>query len=118
MGGLEFSSAHVRKAALPHGALTPLRVLIMEARVDVRGLELLQDHRQGGALSGSGGWIQRCKPALKALMARGSIFGTHSLQSKLLKRVEEDGMALWIANVMDGLRRDRPDLPDLVLSRI
>jgi hypothetical protein len=36
-----------------------------------------------------GGWVQRCKPALKALLARGAVLGSHSLQSRLLKRVEE-----------------------------
>lgn len=33
--------------------------------------------------------MQRCKPALKALLARGAVLGSHSLQSRLLKRLEE-----------------------------
>eukprot|EP00913_Durusdinium_trenchii_P011613 g10907.t1 len=143
--GLELSASHVRKAALLHGLwadqsssdeATPSSGLVgywscvarvaqevfLEAQVDVRGLELLVDHRAAANLSSGntsgGGWVQRCKPALKALLARGAVLGSHSLQSRLLKRLEEDGMALWVQRVLEALRRQRPELPEAVLQKI
>lgn len=118
--GLRPGPAHVCKAALLHGALMPLQVLLLDASIDVRGLELPLDQRdQRQKDSGkAGGWVQRCKPALKALLARGAVLSSHSLQSRLLKRLEEDGTARWTERVLEGLRRDRPDLPDMVLTRI
>eukprot|EP00435_Cladocopium_sp_Y103_P017137 s2127_g4.t1 len=121
--GLQLGAQHVRKATLLHGGLTPLRVLLMEMEppLDVMGLEILVDHRCAVVTNGNtsgGGWVQRCKPALKALLARGAVLGSHSLQSRLLKRVEEDGMSLWVERVLESLRRCRPEVPDLVLSRI
>lgn len=121
--GLQLGAQHLRKATLLHGGLTPLRVLLMEMEppLDVMGLEILVDHRCAVVTNGNtsgGGWVQRCKPALKALLARGAVLGSHSLQSRLLKRVEEDGMSLWVERVLESLRRCRPEVPDLVLSRI
>ena len=121
--GLELGTQHVRKAALLHGGLTPLGVLLMELDppIDLLGFEILVDHRCAVVTNGNtsgGGWVQRCKPALKALLARGAVLGSHSLQSRLLKRLEEDGMALWVDRVIASLRRHRPELPDVVLTRI
>ncbi|CAJ1388111.1 unnamed protein product [Effrenium voratum] len=118
--GLHLEQGHVRKAALLHGGLTVLKVLLIEADVQVVGLELLVDHRCAnlGQSTSGGGWVQRCKPALKALLARGAVLGSHSLQSRLLKRLEEDGQALWVARAVQGLRSGRPELPDPVLARI
>ncbi|CAE7417857.1 unnamed protein product [Symbiodinium pilosum] len=118
--GLQPGPAHVCKAALLYGALMPLQVLLLDACIDVRGLELpldQRDQRQKDVGNG-GGWVQRCKPALKALLARGAVLSSHSLQSRLLKRLEEDGTARWTERVLEGMQRERPDLPDMVLTRI
>lgn len=152
--GLLPTPRHCRRVALLHGGLAPLQVLLVEAAVDVRGLELLvaeerwmtleateeQADRAGAPVSSraravdvarrataagsigqpsNSGWVQRCKPALKALLARGAILGTQtSSKSKLLKRLEEDGNFLWAQRALDGLRRDQPDIPEPILCRI
>lgn len=119
--GFQCKADHCRKAALIHGSLAVLRVLLVEARVDVRGLELLasapvaSSRGQAAAKGGNGNsWVQRCKPAVKMLLARGAILGgtTHS---KLLKRLEEDATVLLKARVLAALCED---LPDMLLGHI
>lgn len=122
--GLCATPAHCRQAAMWQGSLTVLRVFLMEAHVDVRGLELLA---AGGAAAkqavvavsgGSTSWVQHCKQALKALLARGAVLGSHSSRSKLLRRLAEDGDALWACRALASLRCAYPEAPDAVLERI
>merc|ERR1712048_400010 len=81
--GFQASPAHCRKTALLLGSVTVLRILLVEARVDVCGLELLEagigaSAKQSAALAlGNSGWVQHSKQALKVLLARGAVLGNH-----------------------------------------
>lgn len=120
--GFKTQPSHCRLAALKEGSLTVQRVLLMEANVDVRGFELLAEVpgslAKQGSSSGSGSWIQRSKPAIKALLARGAVLGAHSSRSKLLRRLEEDGDMTWARLAYDGLCKERAEVPDSALDCI
>ena len=116
--GLVPTPTHALKAALIHGGLTPLQVLLQQ-QVDVRNIDLFSDQRlwKGAA---AGGRVQKCKAAIKALLARGATLGScnQPTQSRLLKRLEEDGAIQWAAKVLESLRGERPDLPEPVLAKV
>lgn len=84
-----------------------LRVLIVEARVEVVGLELFDatsiSSSKHFATAGQG-WIQHCKQAVKVLLARGAVLGQHGSRSKLLKKLESEGDALWFDRVLSAIR--------------
>jgi hypothetical protein len=104
--GFEASGAHCRQIALSRGSVTALRVFLIEAQVDVCGLELLEAGQNSIAkhlTSGNGGWIQHCKLAVKLLLARGAVLGDHGSRSKLLKRLESDGDYLWARRILDAM---------------
>jgi hypothetical protein len=120
---MEFTPAHCRQTALLHGSLTVLRVMLVEARVDVRGLDLLAQ-APAAATRGklpakntedNSSWVQRCKGAVKALLARGAIIGGGGTRSKLLRRLEQDGESLLRARILATLCET---LPDVLLSHI
>ena len=116
--GLVPTPTHACKAALIHGGLTPLQVLLQQ-KVDVRNIDLFSDQRLWkGAVAG--GRVQRCKAAIKALLARGATLGAcnQPTQSRLLKRLEEDGAIQWAAKALESLRRERPDLPEPALAKV
>lgn len=120
--GLQCSPEHCRKAALLHGSLAVLRVLLIEAQVDVRGLELLMkapaaaSRGQAAANSGNGNsWVQRCKAAVKVLLARGAVIGGMGTRSKLLRKLEEDAELLLRARALATLCEP---LPDVVMGHI
>lgn len=117
--GFQFSPAHCRKVALLHGSLMVLRVLLVDARVDVRGLELLSEApraaARGRAACADGGWVQRCKAAVKVLLARGARLGGAGTRSKLLKRLEDDAQALLRARALATWCQA---LPDVMLGHI
>eukprot|EP00933_Yihiella_yeosuensis_P020180 TRINITY_DN16248_c0_g1_i1.p1 TRINITY_DN16248_c0_g1~~TRINITY_DN16248_c0_g1_i1.p1 ORF type:complete len:366 (-),score=73.09 TRINITY_DN16248_c0_g1_i1:191-1195(-) len=117
--GLKVNTSHCRKAALLHGGLGPLKVLLVEESVDVRGMVLLLPGTSTRD-RGSTGWVQRSKAAIKALIARGALLGDQKSgsKSKLLRRLEEEGEAAWAKRCICSLQRDRPELPDVVTSRI
>lgn len=114
--GLQCSPSHCRKAALLHASLTVLRVLLTEAHVDIRSLELLAEapaagvRGQAAGNSSNGGWVQRCKVAVKVLLARGAFLGGVGARSKLLRRLEEDGDTLLRARALATLCRPLPDV--------
>jgi len=122
--GLRPSPTQCRDVALARGSLALLRVLLVEAAVDVRGLVLLEPgvgqavSKRAGAKAEVGGWVQQSKASLKVLLARGAILGTHSSKSKLLKRLEEDGDHLWAARVLDQICVSRPWLPEFMFQRV
>jgi hypothetical protein len=116
--GMNFAAVHCRRVALLHGSLRVLRVLLVEARVDVGGLEILCDAPaaatrgkkvSAGSSDGNGGWVQRCKLAVKALLARGATMGGTGTRSKLLRRLEEDGLTLLRARALATLCDELPD---------
>jgi hypothetical protein len=110
--------ANCRFVALGSGSLSLLR-LLLEAGVDVCGLVLFEPGKKRAKQSQSeGSWVQCSKNALRALMARGAVLGDGAPRSKLLKKLEEDGDALWVERALDGLQRARPELPDVVLRRL
>ena len=123
--GLILTPNHVRKIALLHGGITPLRIAF-EHQVDMRGVTLITDHYLWrrttllGSKASPGGWVQRCKPAIKALLGRGALLGDSSSQSEsqLLSKIEEEGGVLWTKRVLMGLRRERPSIPEVVMGRI
>eukprot|EP00747_Dinoflagellata_sp_TGD_P197306 gnl/TRDRNA2_/TRDRNA2_68514_c0_seq2.p1 gnl/TRDRNA2_/TRDRNA2_68514_c0~~gnl/TRDRNA2_/TRDRNA2_68514_c0_seq2.p1 ORF type:complete len:319 (-),score=55.64 gnl/TRDRNA2_/TRDRNA2_68514_c0_seq2:197-1153(-) len=115
--GLRPTPAHCRTVAIGRGSLTLLRVLLVEANVDVCGLVLFEVAPSKRSQA-AGNWVQRCKEALKALMARGAILGQHAPPSKLLRKVEEDGILLWTERALDGLTRAHPELPDAIVERV
>ena len=55
--------------------------------------------------------------ALKALVARGAVL-TAPPRSKLLRRVAQDGQALWLVRVLEGVQRSYPLTPDPVVLGI
>lgn len=118
--GLRPTPVHCRQAAIGRGSLTLLRMLLVEAKVDVCGLVLFE---AGGAAPAKkshaeGSWVQQAKESLKALMARGALLGHQAPRSKLLRKIEEDGNALWTERAFDGLIRAHPELPDSILERM
>jgi len=117
--GLQAKPKHCRIAAMSSGSLAVLRVLLIEANVDVCGLALFESGstsaKKGQA---EGSWVHRCKGALKALMGRGATLGSNAPRSKLLKKIEEDGDALWVKRALESIRRNYSDLPDCILQRI
>jgi len=110
--GLKASAAHCRKIAFSCGSLAALRVLIVEARVDVCGLDLLDSGASSSgkhASAGHGGWIQHSKHAVKLLLARGAVLGGHGSKSKLLKKLEVDGDILWARRILDAMGEVFPE---------
>lgn len=120
--GLRCQAEHCRKAALLHGSIAVLRVLLVEAQVDVRGLELLikapaaaARGRVAAERGDASGWVQRCKAAIKVLFARGAMVGAAGTPSKLLRRLEEDGEVFFRKRVLATLCQS---LPDVLLGHI
>ncbi|CAK0891288.1 unnamed protein product [Prorocentrum cordatum] len=110
--------SNCRLVALGSGSLSLLR-LLLDAGVDVCGLVLFEPGKKRAKQSQSeGSWVQCSKNALRALMARGAVLGEGAPRSKLLKKLEEDGDALWVERALDGLQRACPELPDVVLRRL
>lgn len=110
--GFQPSAAHCRTVALSCGSVTALRLLIMEADVDVCGLELLESGASAYGkhlVVGNGGWIQHSKHAVKVLLARGALVGGQGSRSKLLKRVESDGDKLWARRLLDAMGTEFPE---------
>jgi len=122
--GLQPTPTHCRKIALQLGSLLVLRVLLIECRVDVCGLEIITGGDGASAKlpasvsAGSAGWVQHSKAALKALLARGAVLGNHVSRSKLLKRLEEDGNILWAERILQSMASSENGLPDFVIDRI
>lgn len=122
--GLQCAPVHCRKVALQNGSLTVLRVLLIEERVDVFGLELLAEMPSALAkqtisiAGGNSGWIQHCKVALKALLARGAVLGDRSSRSKLLRRLEQDAHVMWLERVLTAIWLAYSKIPDLVVEQI
>lgn len=123
--GLQPSSSHCRAAALGDGSLSLLHLLLVEARVDVIGLVLFEAGKKSSQASvalsagkAEGSWVQRSKEALKSLMARGAVLGSHAPRSKLLRKIEEDGNMLWIERALTGFSSAHPEIPDCVSERI
>jgi hypothetical protein len=130
--GLRPTPAQCRLVAIGLGSLSLLRVLLVEADVDVCGLVLFE--ATGAASSGKTGPrgvkrskeslkalhfdVQQSKGCLKALMARGALLGQHAPPSKLLRKLEDDGNALWNQRALDGVTRAHPEIPDVVLERM
>jgi hypothetical protein len=118
--------------AIGRGSLSLLRILVVEAGVDVCGLVLFDNggapapakHDLRGALRSRESLkalqfdVQQSKEALKALMARGALLGRHAPPSKLLRKLEEDGNALWNERALDGLTKAHPEIPEVVVERL
>lgn len=119
--GFQASGEHCRTIALCCGSVMALRVLLVEAKVDVYGLEIFQAG-PGSIVKnlsvGNGGWVQRCKLPVKLLLARGAVLGDHGSRSKLLKRLECDGDSLWARRILDSMRSSCSDIffPDFVIQ--
>merc|ERR1712182_11578 len=90
--GLRPTPAQCRLVAIGLGSLSLLRVLLVD--------------------------VQQSKGCLKALMARGALLGQHAPPSKLLRKLEDDGNALWNQRALDGVTRAHPEIPDVVLERM
>jgi hypothetical protein len=110
---------HCRKAAFSCGHVSAIRVMIMEAKVDVCGLDLSDVGTSSSSgkhgVEGHGGWIQHCKHAVKVLLARGAVLGSQGSRSKLLKRLESDGDNLWANRVLDAMGEE---LPEIVMQQL
>eukprot|EP00928_Gymnodinium_smaydae_P039552 TRINITY_DN26998_c0_g1_i1.p1 TRINITY_DN26998_c0_g1~~TRINITY_DN26998_c0_g1_i1.p1 ORF type:complete len:374 (+),score=46.81 TRINITY_DN26998_c0_g1_i1:29-1150(+) len=110
-------ASHCRTLALTSGSLSGLRVLLVDASVDVGGLVLIQSGSSASAKqfsASSGGWIQQSKQAVKALLARGAVLGCQGSRSKLLKKLEADGEQLWANRVLAAISDSSWDVPDAV----
>eukprot|EP00929_Paragymnodinium_shiwhaense_P091240 TRINITY_DN51260_c0_g1_i1.p1 TRINITY_DN51260_c0_g1~~TRINITY_DN51260_c0_g1_i1.p1 ORF type:complete len:365 (+),score=73.20 TRINITY_DN51260_c0_g1_i1:122-1216(+) len=122
--GFQPAATHCRQVALSCGSVAVLRVLLMEALVEVCGLELLESSAtssgQKQLLTGNGGWIQHSKLAVKVLLARGAVLGSHASRSKLLKKLESDGDSVWSRRILTAMGSPTAEfaLPDLAVELI
>jgi len=120
--GFVATRAHCRQVGLATGSLVALRVLIVEAKVDVVGLELFDAASSSSfkhLATGGHGWIQHCKQSVKVLLARGAVLGHPGSRSRLLKKLESEVDALWYDRVLSAMRsNDVTGFPDAVLDLI
>lgn len=112
-------ASHCQAVAITCGSLTALRVLLVEAKVNVHGFPLLQNGSSAWVkqcTAANGGWIQKSKKTVKALLARGAILGCQSSRSKLLKKLEVDGDQLWAMRVLNAIYASDLEIPEVVIQ--
>lgn len=110
--GFKAEASHCRTIALTSGSLAALRVLVMEAQVDVCGIELLEAGTsciERHNVAGNGGWIQHCKHAVKILLSRGAILGGSGSRSKLLQKLVSEGESLWARRILNAMEASFPE---------
>mmetsp|Transcript_35761 Transcript_35761/g.56980 ORF Transcript_35761/g.56980 Transcript_35761/m.56980 type:complete len:346 (-) Transcript_35761:30-1067(-) len=111
--GFHFTAEHARLAALRIGSVAVLQVVLCSSpQVQLLGADIFDRRYPGIVLNGS------VKSCIRILLTRGAQLGKFAPSSKLLHKVNSDGLHAWALRYFQSMILVGIDIPDHVQHEI